>query len=137
MSDFLIPIAQIAISFALLLVAILCLRLDRNLNAMRAGQDGIAQTIGQLNSAVLRADAAIKALREQSTLASGDLQRQIEEATAIADGLKFLTSTARALDTKPRETAPEPKANARWEDDDFRPTRRDTTAAASRWSGLR
>lgn len=137
MSDFLIPIAQIAISFALLLVAILCLRLDRKLNAMRAGQDGIAQTIGQLNSAVLRADAAIKALREQSTVASGNLQKQIEEATAIADGLSFLTATARALETKPRDLAPEPKAAARWEDDDFRPTRRDTTSATSRWSGLR
>jgi hypothetical protein len=136
MSEFLIPVAQIALSVALVLVAILCLRLDAKLNAMRKGQDGIAQTIGQLNAAVLRADSAIKALREQSTMAEASLQKQIEEAQSISDGLKFLTSTARALETKPRDIAPEPLRPNRWEDDDFVPARRDPNAG-SRWSGLR
>jgi hypothetical protein len=137
MSEFLIPIAQIALSFALVLVAILCLRLDGKLNAMRKGQDGIRQTIGQLNAAVLRADAAIKALREQSDVSNATLQKQIDEAQSVADGLKFLASTARALETKPPEMAPEPKPANRWEDDDFRPARRVPDRDASRWSGLR
>jgi hypothetical protein len=137
MSEILIPVAQIALSFALLLVAILCLRLDGKLNAMRKGQDGIRQTIGQLNAAVVRADGAIKALREQSEVSNGNLQKQIEEASSVADGLKFLATTARALETKHREIVPEPKPTHPWEDDDFRPARRAPDRDSSRWSGLR
>jgi uncharacterized membrane protein YccC len=141
MSEILIPVAQIALSLALLLVAILCLRLDAKLNALRKGKDGIAQTIGQLNAAVARADAAIKALREHSDASADTLQKQMQEAKAVADGLKFLTSTARALepaarDRDVRDYAPEPKARPSWEDDDFRPARR-AASADSRWSGLR
>jgi Domain of unknown function (DUF6468) len=141
MSELLIPAAQIALSVALALVAILCLRLDGKLNAMRKGNDGVAQTIGQLNAAILRADAAIKALRDHSDVTTQTLQKQIEEAQAVSDGLKFLASTARALepqarDREIRDFAPEPKARARFEDDDFRPARR-APSADTRWSGLR
>jgi uncharacterized protein YoxC len=139
MSDLLIPIAQIILAFALFLVAILCLRLDGKLNAMRKGKDGVAKTISQLNAAVTRADAAIKALREHTDDSAAALQKRIDEAQSVADGLKFLASTARALEPKPRELTardimPEPKPT--WEDEDFRPARRDPSSA-SRWSGLR
>lgn len=139
MNDILIPAAQIALAIALFLVAILCLRLDGKLNAMRKGKDGVAQTIGQLNAAVTRADAAIKALRDHTELSTAALQKRIDEAQSVADGLKFLASTARALEPKARELSardimPEPRTS--WEDDDFRPVRREPTSA-SRWSGLR
>jgi uncharacterized protein YoxC len=138
MSEILVPVAQIALSLALLLVAILCLRLDAKLNAMRKGKDGVAQTIGQLNAAVTRADAAIKALREHNDAASESLQKRIEEAQSVADGLKFVASTTRALEPQARERnyVPEPKARPSWEDDDFRPARRAPTSD-TRWSGLR
>jgi hypothetical protein len=139
MSEILIPIAQIALSIALMLVAILCLRLDAKLNAMRKGKDGVAATITQLNAAVSRADAAVKALRTYNEEASDALQKRIVEAKSVADGLQFLASTARALEPKARELtardiAPEPRPS--WEDDDFRPARRELSSA-SRWSGLR
>jgi Domain of unknown function (DUF6468) len=134
MSEILIPAAQIFLSLALMLVAILCFRLDAKLNALRKGKDGVAAAAGQLNAAVSRADAAIKALRAHSEEATELLQKRIDEAQAIGDGLKFLASTTRALEPRAREIAPAPEPS--WEDQDFVPARREPTSA-SRWGGLR
>ena len=131
MTDYLIPIAQIFLAFALLLVAILCLRLDAKLNALRKGSDGVAETAEKLAQAVTRAENAIKALREHSEDATLSLQKRIDEAHSVSDGLKFLATTARALEPKQSEARP-----ARWDDDGFQPAKREPSAS-SRWSGLR
>jgi hypothetical protein len=131
MMHYLIPAAQIFLAFALLLVAILCLRLDAKLTALRKGKDGVAAAAGQLSQAVARADAAIKALRTHSEEATTSLQQRIDEAQAVSDGLKFLATTARALEPKQTQVR-----DSRWDDDDFRPARREPSAT-SRWDGLR
>jgi chromosome segregation ATPase len=139
MSEFLIPAAQIFLSLALMLVAILCFRLDAKLNALRKGKDGVAAAAGQLNAAVNRADAAIKALRAHSEEATERLQKRIDEAQAISDGLKFQATTAKALEPRayePRAREIAPAREPNWEDQDFVPTRREPTSA-SRWGGLR
>jgi uncharacterized protein YoxC len=139
MTEILIPIAQIALSIALILVAILCLRLDGKLNALRKGSDGVGATTAGLNDTVKRAEAAVKALRGHTDGASDALQAQIDEAKALADKLTFLTSAARALNTAtPQATtrAPEPKSSRDWDDDDFVPARSQPDAQA-RWGGLR
>jgi chromosome segregation ATPase len=131
MMHYLIPAAQILLAIALLLVAILCLRLDAKLNALRKGKDGVAAAAGQLSQAVARADAAIKELRAHSEEATASLQQRIDEAQAVSDGLKFLATTARALEPKATQVR-----DNRWEDNDFRPARREPSAT-SRWDGLR
>jgi uncharacterized phage infection (PIP) family protein YhgE len=131
MTEYLIPAAQIFLAISLLLVAVLCMRLDAKLNALRSGKDGVAEAAGKLSQAVARADAAIKALRDHSEDATVSLQKRIDEAQAVSDGLKFLATTARALEPKATQVAPN-----RWDDDDFRPARRDIDTP-SRWSGLR
>lgn len=139
MSEFLIPIAQIALSIALLLVAVLCLRLDAKLNALRKGNDGVAQTIVQLNEAVARADDAIKALRVLSEKADQSLEIKFSDARLAEQKLAFDTSMARALEPAPsRQPAlqrPAPRER-HWEDDDFVPARR-TVSKDNRWDGLR
>lgn len=131
MTQYLIPAAQVFLAIALFLVAILCLRLDAKLNALRTGKDGVAAAAGKLSQAVARAEDAIKALREHSETATATLQHRIDEAQAVSDGLTFLSTTARALEPK----ATQIREN-RWEEGDFRPARRDT-ATPSRWNGLR
>ena len=130
MIDFIFPIAQILLAIALGLVAILCLRLDRKLNAMKEGKDGIAAAAAELAQAVARAEASVKALKSSSEMAASDLQAKIDAARSAADALTFLTSTTRALE--PRATP----ARTRWEDEDHRPARREPPAT-ERWSGLR
>ena len=141
MTDYLIPAAQIFLAVALLLVAILCLRLDAKLNALRRGKDGVAEAASKLSQAVARADTAIKALRNHTEEATVSLQKRIDEAQAISDGLKFLSATARALEPKSTQVHEQAVREQRiseplWEDDDFRPARREP-ASASRWNGLR
>lgn len=131
MMQYLIPGAQICLAIALLLVAILCLRLDAKLSALRKGKDGVAAAAGQLSQAVARADAAIKELRAHSEAATTSLQQRIDEAKAISDGLKFLSTTARALEPKESDIRQD-----RWKTQDFHPARREPTSP-SRWSGLR
>ena len=132
MTHFLIPAAQIFLAIALLLVAVMCVRLDAKLNALRKGKDGVAAAAERLLQAVARADAAIKSLRDHSDTATTALQQRIEEAQGVADGLKFLATTARALEPKATQAR-----DAGWDDDDdFRPARREPPSI-SRWDSLR
>lgn len=138
MTELVTPIAQILLAIALLLVGIMCMRLDHKLSALRAGKDGVAASAAQLSAAVTRAESAIKALRAHTEESSASLQGRIDEAQSVADGLNFLTTTARALEPKynarTRETLP--TREDRWEDDDFRPARAQLKST-DRWGGLR
>jgi chromosome segregation ATPase len=141
MSELITPIAQILLAIALFLVAIMCMRLDAKLNALRKGKDGVAASAAQLSQAVTRADAAIKALRTHTEEATTALQARIDEAQGVADGLKFLTTTARALEPKANQvrearSAREASREDRWEDDDFRPAR-SSSRSSETWGGLR
>jgi hypothetical protein len=144
MTDLYIPIAQIILAIAMLAVAVLCIRLDRKITALREGKDGVAAAAKELALAVGRAEASVAGLRAVSEAAGEDLQRGIEEARAAAEALKFLVTTARAVDMKPAP-APEPaparqKHNLRWDEEeveeDFRLTRRGRPLAET-WGGLR
>jgi hypothetical protein len=140
MSELITPIAQILLAIALFLVAVMCMRLDAKLNALRQGKDGVAASAAQLSQAVTRADAAIKALRTHSEDATTSLQARIEEAQAVADGLKFLTTTAKALEPKASQMREardvRPAREDRWADDDFRPIR-GAPRSSETWGGLR
>lgn len=144
MTDLYIPIAQIILAVAMLAVAVLCIRLDRKITALREGKDGVAAAASELALAVGRAEASVAALKTVSEAAGEDLQRSVEEARATAEALKFLITTARAVEVKPAP-APEPapsrqKRDLRWDEDeneeDFRLTRRGRPLAET-WGGLR
>jgi hypothetical protein len=142
MTDLYIPIAQIILAVAMLAVAVLCIRLDRKITALREGKDGVAAAATELALAVGRAEASVAALKSVSEAAGEDLQRNIEEARAAAEALKFLVTTARAVELKP---TPEPaparqKRDLRWDEEeveeDFRLARRGRPLAET-WGGLR
>ncbi len=131
----LIPIAQVLLALCMILVAILCFRLDRKLAALREGKDGVAAAAGELAAAVARAEASVRALKAVSEDASTELQAKIEEARAASEGLKFLTTAARAVEIKPA-AAPAPSRQPQWPEEEFRPARREP-ASTSKWGGLR
>lgn len=101
MSAWLIPAAQALLAVSMLLVAFLCIRLDRKLDALRKGKDGVAQAAGELAVAVEKAEASVRALKAVSEAAAADLQAQVEAARATAENLKFLSTTARAVHDGP------------------------------------
>ena len=142
MNAYFIPAAQIILAIAMLVVAILCIRLDRKISALREGKDGVAAAAKELALAVGRAEVSVASLKAISQEASDTLERSIQEARAASETLKFLSSTARALDVKPAPSRVErePQRDLRWNedplDDDFRLTRRDRPAT-EKWGGLR
>ena len=144
MTDLYIPIAQVMLAVAMLGVAVLCIRLDRKITALREGKDGVAAAAAELALAVGRAEASVAALKSVSQAAGEDLQRSIEEARASAEALKFLVTTARAVEVKPAPAAePAPARHSRdlrWDEeeleDDFRLARR-ARPLTETWGGLR
>lgn len=62
-------------------------RLDRKLNALRTGQDGVRAAAVELAQATLAAETAVKALRVTAQEAGRDLQARINDARATADRL--------------------------------------------------
>lgn len=154
------PAVQVMMTVALVLVGIICLRLDARLQAMRAGRDGVAATAAELAAAVSRAEAAVKALKAATGAASTDLERQVEEARSAGEALKFLTTAARALEptarsgvaprmTEPAMAAPRSSVSDHasdrgldrdgwlYEEDRPRPDPELVGRQRGRWSGLR
>lgn len=62
-------------------------RLDRKLNALRTGQDGIRAAAAELVHATTQAEAAVRTLKLTAADAGRDLQARINDARATADRL--------------------------------------------------
>ncbi|MBL8551860.1 MAG: hypothetical protein JNJ73_17870 [Hyphomonadaceae bacterium] len=64
-----------------------CWRLERRLNALRNGQDGIRAAAAELTRSVAQAEQAVRALRSTANESGRDLQSRIETARALAERL--------------------------------------------------
>jgi len=62
-------------------------RLDRRLQALRTGQDGVLRAAAELAQATAQAEAAVRSLRATAQEAGRDLQSRINDARATADRL--------------------------------------------------
>jgi hypothetical protein len=62
-------------------------RLDRKLQALRSGQDGVLAAAAELAQATAQAEAAVRALRATAQESGRDLQARINDARATADRL--------------------------------------------------
>jgi hypothetical protein len=80
----------------LLAAAVMCWRVDRRLRALRAGQDGMRETIGTLNDAVDRARASLAALDRASKEQGAALKSEVEHARSLCDELRFLNDQGEA-----------------------------------------
>ena len=94
---------ELAVAFVLVLVALLCWRLDRRLTALKTGQDGVRQTVVELAEATQRAQASVRELRALSDDAGRDLENKIATARALADELSLLAGRER--DARPPREA--------------------------------
>jgi F0F1-type ATP synthase membrane subunit b/b' len=62
-------------------------RLDRRLQALRSGQDGVLRAAAELTQATAQAEAAVRSLKATAQEAGRDLQSRINDARATADRL--------------------------------------------------
>jgi len=125
-------ILEILVAVLLVVTVVYCAILDRRLNALRSGQDGLKAIIEGLDGATKRAQASIGELRgaaEATGLAltahtakgralADELQIMIEAGNALADRLEG--SRAATAGAPPREMpkpqAPRAKIPEDWED---------------------
>lgn len=61
--------------------------LDKRLQALRSGQDGVLRAAAELAQATAQAEAAVRSLRATAQEAGRDLQSRINDARATADRL--------------------------------------------------
>jgi Domain of unknown function (DUF6468) len=87
------------LTLCILLAATLvyCIVLERRLDAVRKGQDGLKNMIGDLNAAISGAGASLRALKSTAASASETLDERLRRARALADELELLTSSAERI----------------------------------------
>jgi len=80
---------------ALLVVAVvMCWRVDRRLNALKKGQDGVRESVIALNEATDRARASLGALERATAQSAEVLEKRVGEARTLADELRLVTGNA-------------------------------------------
>lgn len=70
-----------------------CAMLDRRLKALRSGQDGLKQTIDQLNTATARAEVSIAQMKQVSGQLDDGLTQQMRDARTLADELSVMVAS--------------------------------------------
>lgn len=74
-----------------------CAVLDRKLRAMRAGQDGMRELVGELNAATQRAAGAIDGLKRASEESGEELAERIRRARGLADELSLMLESGNSI----------------------------------------
>lgn len=128
------PASQAFLTLVLFWVAILFGKLDKKLNAMKTGADGMQKTIIELNDAVNRAEMAIGALKTTSNAANEELSAAIIEARKSAETLRFITTAAAAIKSPVRQAEPAPAPRPVRSFDDLPPI---DAERRNKWGGLR
>jgi Domain of unknown function (DUF6468) len=84
-------ITEIVLSGLLLATVVYCALLERKLTALRKGQDGLKDVIGELNRAIVSASVSMRTLRATADDAGKILQEQVGKARGMIDELSLLT----------------------------------------------
>lgn len=74
-----------------------CAIIDRKLRAMRAGQDGMRELIGDLGAATQDAVTAIDGLKRASEQSGNELAESIRQAKTLSDELSVMVDAGRNI----------------------------------------
>lgn len=77
-----------------------CAMLDRRLRAMRSGQDGLRELVGELNNATQRAVSAIDGLKQASEATNEELGERVRTARTLADELSLMLDSGNRIAEK-------------------------------------
>ena len=108
---------NLTLSVELTLIALLaatliyCILLERKLSALRDGQDGLKETIGELNGAIAAAGSSMRALKAAANETSTTLDEKLTRAASLIDELSVITSSGeRIAERIANGAAPKPVA---------------------------
>ena len=90
-------IVEIALTGLLAATLIYCALLERRLAALRKGQDGLKQTIAQLNAAIDGAATSMRHLKSAASTAQESLDDRLAKARGVLDELSLLTASGERI----------------------------------------
>jgi hypothetical protein len=90
-------IVEIALSLLLTLTVGYCALLERKLSLLRKGQDGLKETISELNTAVTTAGVSMRLLKSAATEISATLETEVTRGRSLADELAVLTASGERI----------------------------------------
>ncbi|HXL98928.1 MAG TPA: DUF6468 domain-containing protein [Rhizomicrobium sp.] len=99
-------IVELTLIALLAMTLVYCALLERKLSALRKGQDGLKDTIGELNSAIVSAGASMRALKAAAGGAAETLDSRIESARALIDELSLMTASGERIADRIANGAP-------------------------------
>lgn len=82
---------EAALTLLLAVTLVYCIVLERRLSAVRKGQDGLKQTVRELNGAIAAAGASLRALKVTAGEAAANLDEKLRRARLHIDELSVLT----------------------------------------------
>src|SRR5208282_1859480 len=91
---------EIALTVLLAATLVYCALLERRLAALRKGQDGFRETIGELNAAIGSASASMRLLKTAAASAAETLDERVARARAVIDELSLLTTSGERIATR-------------------------------------
>ena len=88
---------ELGLEMLLALTLVYCVILERRLAAVRKGQEGLKQTIGELNMAISGAGASLRALKAAAGEAALTLDERLKRARLHIDELATLSGSAERI----------------------------------------
>jgi phage shock protein A len=90
-------IVELGLSALLLATIVYCAILERRLSALRKGQDGLKDTIGQLNQAIVAAGSSMRMLKSAAAGAAEALDERIARGRSLADELSLISASSERI----------------------------------------
>lgn len=100
---------ELGLEILLALTLVYCVLLERRLAAVRKGQEGLKQHIGELNMAISGAGASLRALKAAANEAAGTLDERLKRARLHIDELGVLTASGERIAQRMEGAAAAPR----------------------------
>ncbi|MGN6515926.1 MAG: DUF6468 domain-containing protein [Rhizomicrobium sp.] len=104
-------VVEIALSALLLATIVYCAILERRLSALRKGQDGLKDTIAQLNQAIVAAGSSMRMLKSAAAGAAEALDERIARGRSLADELSLIAASGERIAQRMDRGQPAPNGN--------------------------
>ena len=99
-------IVEIVLSLLLVATLVYCALLERRLNALRRGQDGLKDIIADLNAAITNAGVSMRLLKGAASGAAEALDERVARARGLIDELSVLTASGERIAARIERGAP-------------------------------
>ena len=100
---------ELGLEVLLAFTLVYCVILERRLAAVRKGQEGLKQHIGELNMAIAGAGASLRALKSAAGEAAQTLDERLKRARLHIDELSVLTASGERIAQRMEGAATSPR----------------------------